>query len=412
MAKKLRRRGSVFHKQHKTAKYVAGCIITGVFIVAFVAAGFWWAKTFVGGGLETETSSAPDTISSVPEDGSGGMTADESSASSAPETSNPGSTVTPLPAGTLRAFYAPFSLLQDRAALDSKLDKAAAAGLNAVVFDLKDESGNLYYETATELGITADTAVDDALSLDELADLRLHLQEKGFAAIPRLYAFKDSTSPRKLPNAKVTLESNPGYTWYDGDPNGGGKPWLNPYSPDAHRYIGDLARELQSSGFTAVMLDGVQFPEQESQAYYGETELSSLSRSEVLKKFVTDLREDLTSCTLMLSMPGLSAFGDRTAPFGGNPLTFGEAVAAPNVQPSLVGGPADNPYEAVKNALSQLQLRLRLIDEAERPQTMPWLQAYEYSSAQVEDQLRALKEVSGDDASYILYNPDGTYPFD
>lgn len=406
MPKKFRRRGNVFHKQHNTAKYVAGCVATGVCIVAIVTAGFWWAKTFVGGGPDKEESSAPSAVS-APESGS----ADPSSNPSTPDSPNSGDPVPAPPSGTLRAFYAPISLLKDRTSLDSKLDKAAAAGLNAVVFDLKDEEGNLHYTTATELGTRAGAAAPDALSLDELTALQTHLREKGFTAVPRLYAFKDSVGSRNLPTAKVTLESNPGYTWYDGNPSDGGKPWLSPYAPDAHRYVGDLAKELKGAGFTALMLDGVQFPDQESSAYYGNTELSSLSRSGVLQKFVSDLRAELSGCTLIVSMPGLAAFGDQTAPFGGNPLTFGEAIAAPNVMPSIVTGSMDNAHDAVKSAMEPLQMRLNLIDEAQRPQIMPWLQAYDCTAAQVDDQVRALKETAGDDASYILYNPSGSYAF-
>ena len=408
MPKKFRRRGSVFHKQHQTAKYVLGCVATGICIVAVVAAGFWWAKTFVGGSLDNSTSSAPESAAPSPESSPADS---EPPVPSQPDNSDTSTPTPTLPSGTLRAFYAPVSLLRDSAALDVKLDKAAAAGLNAVVFDLKDEAGNLYYATATELGVKANAAVADALTLDELTALQTQLKEKGFTAIPRLFAFKDAVSPRSLPTAKVTLESNPGYTWYDGNPQTDGKPWLNPYAPDAHRYISDLAVELKGIGFTALMLDGVQFPNQESSAYYGNTELSSLSRGDVLKKFVTDLRTQLDGCALLLSMPGLSAFGDETTPFGGNPLTFGAAIAAPNVMPSEVDGSMADPYESVKTAISQLQLRLRLIDEEERPQSMPWLQAYECTATQLDDQIRALKEAAGDDASYILYHPDGTYPF-
>ena len=42
---------------------------------------------------------------------------------------------------------------------------------------------------------------------------------------------------------------------------------------------------------------------------------------------------------------------------------------------------------------------------------MPWLQSYDYSVSQIEEQINAATETLGDDASYILCNPDGNYRF-
>ena len=42
---------------------------------------------------------------------------------------------------------------------------------------------------------------------------------------------------------------------------------------------------------------------------------------------------------------------------------------------------------------------------------MPWLQAYDYSAQQIRDQIRGVMEVSGDQAAYILYHPQGAYDF-
>lgn len=183
----------------------------------------------------------------------------------------------------------------------------------------------------------------------------------------------------ELPTAKITVN---GMSWYDGNPSNGGKRWLNPYAPDAHRYLIDMAAELKNLGVTGLMLDGVQFPEQESQADYGSSSLTSLGRGQVLQKFVTDLSAAFGDGQVILSMPGLAGFGEDTEVFGGNPLTFGEAVAAPVLLPSALGNrlsvgentvtdPAAHPYEAVQLAMSQLSLRVQLMEETARPAIMP-----------------------------------------
>lgn len=412
MPKKLHRRSAVFRKKKVTFTRVLIGLLVVVGCAGVLAGGYFTAKYSVEGWPWGDSS--PSDVSTPPE-----STASEPS--DTPSSSDP-SSVPPQPepqTGGLKAFYAPLSLLRDEAALGAQLDAAGAAGLNAVVFDLKDADGNLYYRSATELAAQSKAAAADALTLEQLRSAVDFMREKGFTALPRLYAFRDHVGAGELPTAKITVN---GMSWYDGNPSNGGKRWLNPYAPDAHRYLIDMAAELKNLGVTGLMLDGVQFPEQESQADYGSSSLTSLGRGQVLQKFVTDLSAAFGDGQVILSMPGLAGFGEDTEVFGGNPLTFGETVAAPVLLPSALGNrlsvgentvtdPAAHPYEAVQLAMSQLSLRVQLMEETARPAIMPWLQAYDYTAQQVRDQIRGVTEVSGDQAAYILYHPQGTYDF-
>ncbi|HPU58259.1 MAG TPA: hypothetical protein PLG48_01940, partial [Candidatus Avimonas sp.] len=60
---------------------------------------------------------------------------------------------------------------------------------------------------------------------------------------------------------------------------------------------------------------------------------------------------------------------------------------------------------------SQVSLRLELMNENERPVLMPWLQGYDYTPAQVKEQINAVAETLGQDSSFILYNSEGNYDF-
>lgn len=406
--KKIRRRGPSVFSRSGRRKAVLKKIGLYLLALGLIPAGFFTAK-FI---LETADSVSPS-----------------SSEVSTPSTAAPTSPTNPAPANpsnsnkALRAIYIPVSKLAESEALDSLLDKASSAGLNAVVFDLKSQDGVLHYQSSTPLAKQAKTIVENAFTIDQLKSLINKLKDKGFSAIPRIYAFRDPLSPRNLPTAKITLEKYPTYTWLDNSKEKGGKPWLNPYAPDAHSYISGLVLELEQAGFAAIMLDGVQFPNQTSQAYYGKSELTSLTKLNVLKKFVGDLKASLKEDTkLILTMPGLSAFGDETEQFGGNPVTLGADIAAPVLMPSTLGkrlkagdnvvvNPALVPFDAVKLAAGQVSLRLELMPEDERPKLMPWLQSYDYTSNQVKEQIEAATETLGSDASYILYNPDGNYDF-
>lgn len=414
MAKKFRRRtGRVFSKKRHPVLKAAGYVLLGALVVT---AGFFTAKYM----MENARPSVSDDSSLT------GETTPTAGGETTPETTAPVTTTAPERVdvdGSLRAFVLPASELKDIAALETRLDAAKEAGLNAVLFDLKDENGVLHYRSETDLAVQAGTAGDDALTLDQLKTALRRLSDKGFAAIPRLFAFKDPKAPFALASAKVTLADYPGYTWLDNSKEKGGKPWLNPYSPDAHRYVIDLAKELADAGFEAVMLDGVQFPNQTSQAYYGNSELTSLTPLAVLQKFVEDLRAAVGAhCRVMQTMPGLSAFGDGTEPYGGNPVTFGAATVSPVLMPSTLGtrlttaedaldDPEANPYDAVRLAAGQIKLRLELIPSDSRPTMMPWLQVNGYSASDVRRQIDAATEALGEDASYILYAADGQYDF-
>lgn len=403
--KKIHRRGpSVFHRNTRRIALLKGLGLISA-AAAITIMGFFTAK------LVTET---PKTGPTTSTNNSGSKT---SPSSAAPQpTQRPSDT-----AAGLRAFYLPVSLLENSGNL---LNSAAGAGFNAVIFDLKGADGVLHYKSDTELAKNSGAVAENALTVQQMRSLKKEIEDKGFVAIPRLFAFRDPLSPSGLPSAKITLESYPSYTWLDNSREKGGKPWLNPYAPDAHRYITELAAELKDMGFSNIMLDGVQFPDQTAHAYYGKWELTSLSKSEVLKKFVGDLQNAVGgNCRVIHTMPGLSVFGDVTKQFGGNPATFGADIVAPMLLPSALGNrikvgettitdPSSSPSETVELSSEQIKLRLELIDSAQRPSVMPWLQAFDYTSAQISSQINAVKKVFGKDASFILYNQNGNYDFD
>lgn len=289
--RKIRRRGPSVFSRSGRRKAMLKKIGTYLLALLLIPAGFFSAK-FI---LENFRKPAPPSSSTV----------------STITTSAPTSTTNPPPAdpadsgGTLRAIYIPISKLANPETVDTLLNSASSAGFNAVVFDLKSADGVLHYQSSTPFAQQAKAADQNALTADQLKSLINRLKGKGFAAIPRVFAFRDPLSPRNLPTAKITLEKYPTYTWLDNSKEKGGKPWLNPYAPDAHSYIRGIVLELEQTGFSTIMLDGVQFPDQTSQAYYGTSELTSLSKLNVLKKFVGDIKSSLKENTrLILTMPG------------------------------------------------------------------------------------------------------------
>lgn len=422
MAKKLfRKKRRMFSRRRKSPLKP---ILTVVCCLGLVAGGFFGAR-YLMEGLGTADPGSGTTSSPVSAGASAapGASAPEASApaASAPESVPP---TTPSPStGTItRGFYLPAATLKDAAALDAQLTAAAAAGFDAVLFDLKDEQGALHYASATPLAVAGGGITDDALTLDALKAAADLMREKGLTPVPRVYAFRDNIASKRLAAAKITHVDYPSYTWYDADPQAAtARSWLNPYAPEAHDYIAGLVNELSDAGFAAVMLDGVQFPAQTKSAYYGSSEWRSMSEGEVLRKFVTDLVAAQPDMRIMLSAPGLAVFGNDTKVYGGNPITFGAPVISPVLIPSTLGSrittaeetldaPASHPYDAVRLAAGQVLQRIRLMAEDERPALLPMLDGAA-STADVQAQLRALNEQMGDAAAFILYRADGRYDF-
>lgn len=296
----------------------------------------------------------------------------------------------------LRAFYLPHSVLTNQTALTATLQQAKEAGFTAVLFDMKDASGALYFRASGEQAVRVGSYAAGALESDALRATFAAIREAGLSPIPRLYAFCDNAAARVLADARVYPTGNPTWVWYDNKPDAGGKAWLNPYADAAHLYLIELAKELRDAGAAAVMFDGVQFPAQTSGAYFGE-DAGTETRADTLTAFVSAAEQLLgDACPVILAHSADSALGNKTQVYGGNPLTFGAAFAAP-----LFSGSAD------EAAIKQMATRIKVIEQTAQPTLAPILPYTDAAAAQQSVRVCADQQVT----SYILYAADGQYDF-
>ena len=328
-----------------------------------------------------------------------------------------GTTSTTAPAVTevldFHGIYLPYTAFKDTASLKTTLSQAADAGLNSVVVELKNQNGDLYYVSETEQGKTAAASIAGALTLSELTEAFSAIRLQGLMPIARLYAFEDAVAPRTLPGAKVTTTGHADWTWYDGDPKNGGRPWLNPYADAAQSYIVALAEELYTAGAGAIMLDGVYFPTQTAQADFPVGEQASLSKGEVLRRFITRISA-LSDATVLLSCRAEAALGNNTAAYTVNPLSLGEMVAVPDLRVASLGHrvaldggmltvSADTLGEAVPRIVAQINDRANL--QAKAPsQTAPLLDALTAPAV-----IKTLKTAG--EKSFFVYTENGQYDF-
>lgn len=316
------------------------------------------------------------------------------------DTQNGGATVTPPadnPVATaegIRAFYLPHTALLAED-LETTLSAARNAGFTAVVFDLKDADGTMYYRFNNAQAKKVNNYAPDALSADNLTALFDRMKDNGLQPIPRLYAFCDDPAAKVLTDARIGLESNHSWAWYDGDPNDGGKKWLNPYAPAAQDYISALVGELKTKGAAAVLLDGVQFPSQLSSAYLGE-DAATVEKNAILTAFVGRIRNELgADCPLLLGCSAKGALGTDTKVYGGNPLTFGADFASPVLS------------SKIQDSIEKMILRTQVLTE--KPTLVPIL-SVSASASDVNSAITACTKGGAKD--FILYSADGAYDFD
>lgn len=385
MKRKLKRRRSVFGRRSmpkglKTALFLLVC-------VAVVATGYFGAK------LVSESKDARpdvqvsgDDVTPAPSDDDEDVTPDEPSR---PADSTAG-------AEAIRAFYLPHSALTSED-LSSTLATASEAGFNAVLFDLKDADGTLYYTFSTSQAKKVNAYAADALTADSLTALFATMREAGLQPIPRLYAFCDNLGAKALTDARIAHKDNHSWSWLDASAANGGRRWLNPYSDAAYAYLSGLAEELKAQGAAAVMLDGVQFPHQLKDAYLGE-EAATLSKGDALTAFVGRIRNLLgADCPLLLGCTAESALGTETQIYGGNPLTFGATAASPLLS-----------YDAhIRESVEKMILRTQVLEQ--KPTLTPVLSIADLTAAKINDAIGGV--IAGGTDSFILYTADGNYDF-
>jgi hypothetical protein len=151
-----------------------------------------------------------------------------------------------------RALYSPASVFEATGRLDALLDLIDRTDVNAMVIDVKETDGNLYWAT----DLPAATAVGAVMQqpLFQLDELLPKLKERGIYTIARMVVMKDNTLGAARPDLAVTNTAT-GEPWRDYR----GGIWLDPYNAGVAEYIAALAGDLADKGFDEVQLDYVRF---------------------------------------------------------------------------------------------------------------------------------------------------------
>lgn len=308
-----------------------------------------------------------------------------------------------------RALYAPAAVFEAPGRLDALLDLIDRTEVNAMVIDVKETDGRLYYstdlETATEVGAIRETPVFD---LEELLPM---LKERGIYTIARMVSMKDNTSAVARPELAVR-NSATGEPWRD---NIGGA-WLDPSAPGVAEYLASIAGDLADKGFDEVQLDYIRFfsdgPYDVADTNLPNTQSFRLPAIQRVLRVVSE-RLDMTKTFLAADcfpiafiVPDDQGIGQRPEVIMPYVDYFSPMVYPSHYGPGVFGFPVpnDHPYEVIDETLQMMNEEKEGLPVVIRP----WIQDFGYGSfaPYTADQILAEMQAAADNDAkgWMIWN--------
>lgn len=312
-------------------------------------------------------------------------------------------------------------------AMDGLTQLVNDTDLNAMVIDVKEDSGNILFDFESDHSlIQANT--DPHM---EASDLIGHLEENQIYPIARIVVFKDSVLAEQHP--EYSFQQADGSVWTD--PNG--EAFVSPYLKEVWDYNIEVAKEAAKMGFKEIQFDYVRFPEgfenmagdlQFDKGEYADLEAdASDHRVSAITDFTEYASEELKpyGVDVAVDIFGYTATIDEASGIGQNFLEISQHVdvISSMIYPSHWGpghfdlpAPDLYPYELTDR---YIQLEKEILGQLEDPPTSrPWLQDFtasylgagmymEYGVEAVEDQIRALSD--NDIHEFLLWDAANQY---
>jgi hypothetical protein len=288
--------------------------------------------------------------------------------------------------------------------------------INALVIDLKDDTGYLTYPskvpTALAIGATQQLRARDTEA--RVRELLAH----GIYPIARIVVAKDPLLAERKP--AWAIRSRDGGVWRDRR----GIAWVDAFNDSVWVYASQLAAEAVRMGFAEVQFDYVRFPD-EPRARMANAVFPSRREGETTRQGVHRNLRMVRDRMRALGVPfTIDVFGMTTVTTGDlgigqvwEDLVSSSDVVLPMVYPSHY---ARGMYGvASPNAAPYLMVRRALEDGLRRSATMPnsaairpYLQAFtlgapRYTGVEVRAQIQAAADVGI--RSWVLWNPRSDY---
>lgn len=317
-------------------------------------------------------------------------------------------TLTPL---IVKAIYLTHLTVADDKRFNELLALVKRTELNAMVIDVKGDSGHLFYDSkvplAREIG-----AVEPAYDVGK----RLRqLREANVYTIARQVIMEDTLLAKSRPQWAVRNKAT-GRPWKDFN----GIAWMNPYRPEIANYNVAIAKEVAELGFDEVQFDYIRFPSdgQLELTDYGQ-ESNEEKRRAAIAGILSQARRALAPSGVFISADlfGLVTVAEDDLGIGQKLESVADVLdyICPMVYPSHYArgsfgyaNPAAKPYEVVEKSLAGAKPKLA----GSRAQLRPWLQDFDlygtdYTPEMVRAQIKAAEEHRS--SGWLLWNAANRY---
>lgn len=312
----------------------------------------------------------------------------------------------------VKAVYATANTAANPASLDTLIQIADSTEVNAIVVDLKDSTGHIFYDSkvplAHDIGAVA-PELDPAALVDKLHQHHIY-------AIARIVVFEDPILAEARPDWAIHDSSNGGLwrTW-------NGLAWVNAHRREVWDYNVAIAKEAAGFGFDEIQLDYIRFPTDGplNRAEYGVPD-NDQTRPKAIGDFLTEMYAAIapTHAYLAADIFGLTLWETGDGNIGQNLETIAQHVdyVCPMVYPShfYAGSmgfdiPNDHPHDVVLWSLQNGDKRIPQF----KAKLRPWLQDFSlgqgiaYGPTEVKQQIDASKEFGA--SGWMLWNAGNTY---
>jgi hypothetical protein len=333
--------------------------------------------------------------------------------------------VEPFP---VKALYLTYNGVGDRTLRQNVLALAEKTEVNAVVIDVKGDSGRLTYRSAVPLADRI--GANAAPTVPDIDELMAALKQRNIYTIARIAVFKDDVLARRGYRVGVDVAVRERFSnrpWAEAD----GMGWVDPLQPEVWAYNIELAREAALKGFDEVQFDAVRFPVEGTgvgakQAQYSRPWVTEDDRVEAVGGFLRQAHDQVRQAGAFVSLDvqGYVAWNAGENGVGHDLDVLAGAVdyLCPTVHPSsfrsglpgLITFPQviQQPYAVVFESVRRARART-----ADRPVVFrPWLQYFDdfswqtgrvYRTAEIDAQRNGA--VAAGAAGWMMWDPSNRY---
>ena len=328
---------------------------------------------------------------------------------------------------TVAAVYSTGWVMGTPSLRQSMIKSIKENSFNAVVLDIKDEAGQLSYNSKVQ------TAIDIKASrgmIRNIEDVIKELKENDIYVIGRIVTFKDPIYASKV--ADISYKKSDGTVWKDYR----GNAWPNPYNEASWEYPIALAKEAAELGFQEIQFDYIRFPSSEGKISlidYG-VDIKSNTKSQAINSFLQKAMQELEPYNVAVSADVFSITTKRDGDFENIGQDFAKIasivdVICPMIYPSHynfneygLSRPDKNPYSIIKYALEDaferyesytsgdLTVKMATIRPYYQDFTASWLGSGNYLSYgvnEVKAQIQAGYDLGIQD--FCLWDPNNKY---